>query len=63
MVKETIKSAGGATLGYRVEQGARTLVQDSAGQTVGWFDRNTNKTFDKSGKPLYSGDMTVALLK
>ncbi len=62
MVREAIKSASGATLGYRAEQGARTLVQDLAGQTLGWFDKNTKKTFDKSGKPLYIGDMTVALL-
>ena len=45
-----------------MEQGARILAQDKSGKTLGWYDKNTNKTFDKSGSPVYVGDMTRALL-
>lgn len=61
-MKQTIKNASGETVGYLVEQGARILAQDRSGKTLGWYDKNTDKTFDKSGSPLYSGDMTRALL-
>jgi len=60
-VKETIKDASGKTLGYRVERGPLTIVEDASGKQIGRFDRNTNKTFDKSGKAAYSGDQTSAL--
>ena len=61
-MKQTIKNASGETVGQLVEQGARILAQDRSGKTLGWYDKNTDKTFDKSGSPLYSGDMTRALL-
>lgn len=63
MVKETIKSASGKTLGYKVKVGSRTVVQDSAGKTLGWHDENVDKTLDKSGRALYSGDQTSALIE
>lgn len=51
-MKQTIKNASGETVGFLVEQGARILAQDRSG-----------KTFDKSGSPVYIGDMTRALLE
>jgi hypothetical protein len=63
MNRETIKSASGRTLGYKLKVGNRTVVQDSAGGTCGWHDENTDKTFDGSGKPLYDGDQTSALIE
>ncbi len=63
MNREIIKSASGKTVGYKLKVGSRTVVQDSAGGTLGFFDENSNKTFDKSGTPLYSGDQTSALLE
>lgn len=61
-MKETIKSASGKTLGYKVQVGSRTVVQDASGKTLGHYDENQKKTFDKSGRVLYSGDQTSALI-
>ena len=61
-MKQTVKNASGETVGYLMEQGARIRAQDKSGKTLGWYDKNTNKTFDKSGSPVYVGDMTKALL-
>ena len=63
MVKETIKSASGKTLGYKVQVGGRTVVQDASGATLGHYEKNQDKTFDKSGRALYSGDQTSALFE
>lgn len=57
-----VKNASGATIGQLRETGARILAQDKSGQTLGWYDKNTKKTFDKSGRPVYDGDMTKALV-
>ena len=62
MVKETIKSASGKTLGYKVQVGSRLVVQDASGATLGHFDKNVKKTVDKAGRVLYSGDQTSALV-
>lgn len=61
-MKQIIKNASGETVGQLVETGTRILAQDKSGKTLGWYDKNTEKTFDKSGCPLYSGNMTRALL-
>ena len=62
-MKETIRDASGKTLGYKVQAGSRTIVQDASGGTLGHYDENQNKTFDKSGRALYSGDQTSALIE
>ena len=61
-MKETIRDASGKTLGYKVQVGSRLVVQDASGATLGHFDKNVNKTVDKSGRVLYSGDQTSALV-
>lgn len=60
-MKETIKDGSGKTLGYKVQVGSRTVVQDASGATKGYSDGK--RTFDKSGKVLYSGDQTSALIE
>ena len=62
-MKEAVKNASGRTVGYKVQQGSQVIVQDASGSTLGRFDRNTKKTVDKSGKPLYSGDHTDLLFE
>ena len=61
-MKETIKDANGRTVGYKMEAGSQLIVQDATGATVGRYDGNVKKTFDKAGRALYSGDQTSALL-
>ena len=61
-MKETIKNASGRTLGYKVQVGSRTVVQDASGATLGHYDEHQKKTFDESGRALYSGDQTSALI-
>jgi len=62
-MKETIRDASGKTLGYKVQVGSRLVVQDASGKTLGHFDEGQKKTFDKSGRALYSGDQTSALIE
>ena len=62
-MKELIKSASGKTLGFKVQVGSRTVVQDASGGTLGHYDEHQDKTFDKSGRALYSGDQTSALIE
>ena len=62
-MREMIKSASGKTLGFKAEVGSRTVVQDASGATLGHYDKNQDKTFDKSGRALYSGDQTSALIE
>lgn len=62
-MKRLIKNASGETVGQIWEQGTRIFAQDTSGQTLGWYDKNTDKTFDKSGRPVYDGNMVTALLR
>lgn len=62
-MKMPVQDAGGKVIGYLLDNATRITAQDKSGQTLGWFDKNSEKTFDKSGKPLYSGDMTRALFR
>lgn len=61
-MKQPVKTASGKTIGYLMETGTRIIAQAVDGATLGWYDKNTDKTFDKSGSPLYSGNMVRALL-
>jgi hypothetical protein len=62
-MREIVKDASGKTVGYKVQQGSQTIVQDASGSTLGRFDKNVNKTVDKSGKVRYSGDHTDTLFE
>lgn len=62
-MREVVKDASGKTVGYKVQQGSQVIVQDASGATLGRFEKNVNKTVDKSGKVLYSGDQTSALFE
>lgn len=62
MKREPIKSASGKVLGYKFDTGNVVLLQNASGATLGRFDKNTNKTFDKTGRAVYEGDQTSALL-
>ena len=61
-MKETVKDASGKTIGYKVQCGSQVIVQDASGATMGRFDKNVNKTVDRFGKVLYSGDQASILL-
>ena len=56
-----VKRADGSTRAQINESGTRRTVQDSSGETQGWYDSNTDKTFDKSGRVIGQGDQTGAL--
>ena len=61
-MKTMVKDASGKTLGYKVERGSQVIVEDASGKMVGAYNKNVNKTVDKSGRAVYSGDQTSALL-
>ena len=61
-MKTAVKDANGRTLGYQVERGSQVIAEDASGAVIGRYDKNTNKTFDKSGRARYTGDQTAALI-
>ncbi len=61
-MKTPIKDTNGRTVGYLNERGSQVIAEDASGAVIGRYDGNTKKTFDKHGKPLYSGNMTSALI-
>ena len=61
-MKTMVKDASGKTLGYKVERGSQVIVEDASGKMVGAYNKNVNKTVDKYGRAVYSGDQTSALL-
>jgi hypothetical protein len=56
-----VKRADGSTRAQINESGTRKTVQDSSGKTQGWYDANTDKTFDRTGRVVGQGDQTGAL--
>lgn len=62
-MKEPVKDASGRTVGYKVVRGSQVIVEDASGAVLGRYDKNTNKTLDKSGKVRYSGDQTSVLFE
>lgn len=56
-----VKRADGSTRAQINENGTRKTVHDSSGKTQGWYDTNTDKTFDRTGKVVGQGDQTGAL--
>ena len=57
-----VKNANGNTVGYKVVRGSQVIVEDASGKMVGAYNKNVNKTVDNSGRAVYSGDQTSALL-
>lgn len=57
-----VKDASGRTVGYKKQCGSQTIVEDASGKMLGRFDSNVKKTVDSSGRALYGGDHTSALL-
>jgi hypothetical protein len=60
-MKTIVKDASGRTLGYKKTCGSQIIVEDASGKMLGAYNKNVNKTVDKSGKALYSGDQSSAL--
>lgn len=62
-MKTAIRDASGKVLGYKVQRGNQTVVENASGRMVGRYDGNVKKTLDKSGRVLYDGDQTSALIE
>jgi len=61
-MKTIVKDANGNTVGYKKTCGSQVIVEDASGKMLGRYDGNIKKTVDRSGKAVYSGDQTSALL-
>lgn len=61
-MRTAIKDANGRTIGYLNPQGSQVLAENASGAVIGRYDKNTDKTFDNHGKPLYSGNQTGAVI-
>ena len=58
-----LKDKNGRTRGFLVEQIGRTVLRDPQGATLGWYDKNQNRTFDKSGRYVGNDNQLTILLE
>jgi len=56
-----VKRADGSTRAQINETWTRKTVTDANGKTLGWYDANSDKTFDRTGRVVGQGDQTGAL--
>ena len=62
-MQKTVKGSRGETLGYITEHSDRRTIYDAAGAMLGYYNKNTDKTFDRSGAMVGNGDQLTRLLK
>lgn len=64
MAKETISEYSGRVIGYiETQSNGDKKVTDYRGVILGYYKKAQNVTTDFSGRILYRGDMSAALLK
>lgn len=62
-MKNLIKGASGQILGWTVDIGPRINLFGRDGNLLGWYDRNTDKTHDRSGNVVAFGNQVSMLLR
>lgn len=61
-MRTLLKSANGQIKGYLNEAGPRTFIYDPSGNVLGWYDKNTDKTYNKSNTVVAMGNQVMILL-
>jgi len=63
-MRTTFKGSRGEPLGYINEDSSnRRTLFDNAGAMLGWYNANQNKTFNRQGQVVGTGDQLTRLLK
>jgi hypothetical protein len=58
-----IKDASGNVIGYENEPNSnRRELRSKSNGLLAWYDKNTNRTFDRTGKNAGAGDQTQKFL-
>lgn len=60
---KAIRDAGGNVIGYENEPNSRRReLRSKSNGLLAWYDKNTNRTFDRTGKGVGYGDQTARFL-
>lgn len=62
-MRTIVKGSRGESIGYINEDSGRRTLFDSSGAMLGYYNKNTNKTFDRSGAVVGQGDQLTRLLR
>lgn len=62
-MRTVIRGQIGETKGYIDNSGHRLIIRDSSGNMLGWYDKNMNRTFNKSGTCVGHGNILSFLLQ
>lgn len=62
-MRTIIKGSRGETLGYITEQYGRRTLSDAVGALLGWYIESQDKTFDRQGRVVGTGDQLTRLLR
>lgn len=58
-----IRDADGNVIGYENEPNAyRRELRSKSNGLLAWYDKNTNRTFDRTGRNAGAGDQTLRFL-
>ena len=63
IMREIIKGPKGETRGYIAEFGNRQYLSDASGRNMGWYDKTQNKTYNRQGAYVGSGNQLAFLLE
>jgi hypothetical protein len=60
---EVLRDKYGNRIGEIQTSGAKQILRDKHGNRLGEYDANTNRTRDKYGNPVGSGNLLLTLLR
>ena len=60
---EVLRDKYGNQIGEIQASGAKQILRDKHGNRLGEYDANTNRTRDKFGNPVGSGNLLLTLLR
>ena len=63
MAREYLKDNCNRIMGWIDDQGSREYIYDSTGHQLGWYQKNTDSTFDNCGRMLGRGNTLTRLLR
>ena len=60
---KVLLAPSGKPRGYINETSTRKFIHAPGGRMLGWYDKNQDRTFTSTGKPVGTGDQTAYLLE
>ena len=61
-MRERLTNSSGSTIGYLDDQGSRIYLYSSSLTKLGYYDKNSNTTYNASGSSIGKGNLLTMLL-